>query len=68
VRIVDPDGQEVPRGEVGEVVVRGPGVMLGYWNKPAETEAAIRNGWMHTGDGGRMDDEGASSSWIASKT
>lgn len=58
VRIVDPDGQEVARGEVGEVVVRGPGVMLGYWNKPAETAAAIRNGWMHTGDGGRMDDEG----------
>ena len=48
----------MPRGEVGEIVVRGPGVMLGYWNKPAETEAAIRDGWMHTGDGGRMDDEG----------
>ncbi|BCX53619.1 MULTISPECIES: acyl-CoA synthetase [Comamonas] len=58
VRIVDPEGREVPRGEVGEIVVRGPGVMLGYWNKPAETEAAIRDGWMHTGDGGRMDDEG----------
>ena len=58
VRIVDAEGNEVPRGEVGEVAVRGPGVMLGYWNKPAETEAAVRNGWMHTGDGGRMDDEG----------
>lgn len=58
VRIVDAEGKEVPRGEVGEVAVRGPGVMLGYWNKPAETAAAVRNGWMHTGDGGRMDDEG----------
>ncbi|MEG0936602.1 MAG: long-chain fatty acid--CoA ligase [Comamonas sp.] len=58
VRIVDPEGNELPRGEVGEVVVRGPGVMLGYWNKPAETAAAIRNGWMHTGDGGRMDEDG----------
>ena len=58
VRIVDTEGNELPRGEVGEVVVRGPGVMLGYWNKPAETAAAIRNGWMHTGDGGRMDEDG----------
>ena len=58
VRIVDADDQEVPRGEVGEVVVRGPGVMQGYWNKPAETEAALRGGWMHTGDGGRMDEDG----------
>jgi len=58
VRIVDALGKEVPRGTVGEVAVRGPGVMLGYWNKPAETAAAVRHEWMHTGDGGRMDDEG----------
>ncbi|CAN5422184.1 long-chain fatty acid--CoA ligase [soil metagenome] len=58
VRIVDPLGQEVPRGAVGEVAVRGPGVMLGYWNKPAETAAALRDGWMFTGDGGRMDEDG----------
>lgn len=58
VRVVDDDGNEVPRGTVGEVVVRGPGVMLGYWNKPELTTAAIRDGWMHTGDGGRMDDDG----------
>lgn len=58
VRIVDSEGHEVSRGEVGEVAVRGPGVMLGYWNKPAETAAAIRNGWMLTGDGGRMDEDG----------
>lgn len=58
VRIVDSLGNEVPRNTVGEVAVRGPGVMLGYWNKPAETAAALRDGWMHTGDGGRMDDDG----------
>lgn len=58
IRIVDTEGKEVPLGTVGEVAVRGPGVMLGYWNKPAETAAAVRNGWMHTGDGGRMDEDG----------
>ena len=58
VRIVDPFDNEVPRGEVGEIVVKGGNVMLGYWNKPEETAAALRGGWMHTGDGGRMDDEG----------
>ena len=42
----------------GEIVVRGGNVMLGYWNKPAETAAALKNGWMHTGDGGHMDDQG----------
>jgi acyl-CoA synthetase (AMP-forming)/AMP-acid ligase II len=58
VRIVDPDGNEVPRGEVGEVIARGDNVMLGYWNRPDDTAAAIRDGWMHTGDGGRMDENG----------
>ncbi|WP_194837810.1 long-chain-fatty-acid--CoA ligase [Nocardia sp. XZ_19_369] len=58
VRIVDPDDNEVPRGEVGEVVVRGDNVMLGYWNRPQDTAAAVRDGWMHTGDGGRMDEHG----------
>ena len=58
VRIVDPLGVEVPRGIVGEVAVRGANVMLGYWNKPEQTAAALRDGWMHTGDGGRMDDDG----------
>jgi len=43
---------------VGEVAVRGPNVMLGYWNQPGLTAAAVRDGWMHTGDGGRMDEEG----------
>lgn len=58
VRIVDALGKEVPRGEVGEIAVRGPGVMMGYWNKPTETAAAVRDGWMFTGDGGRMDADG----------
>jgi acyl-CoA synthetase (AMP-forming)/AMP-acid ligase II len=58
VRIVDFQGDEVPRGIVGEVVVRGPGMMLGYWNKPEESARATRGGWMHTGDGGYMDNDG----------
>jgi acyl-CoA synthetase (AMP-forming)/AMP-acid ligase II len=58
VSIVDPLGNEVPRGTVGEVVVRGPNVMQGYWNKPELTAAAVRDGWMHTGDGAWMDDDG----------
>lgn len=58
VRIVDPAGQPVPVGEVGEITVRGPGVMQGYWNKPAETRAALRDGWLWTGDGGRLDVQG----------
>jgi acyl-CoA synthetase (AMP-forming)/AMP-acid ligase II len=58
VRIVDPDHREVPRGAVGEIVVRGANVMLGYWNKPKETAEAVIDGWMHTGDGGCMDEAG----------
>jgi acyl-CoA synthetase (AMP-forming)/AMP-acid ligase II len=58
VRIVDENDVEVPRGTVGEITVRGAHVMLGYWNKPEETAAALKGGWMHTGDGGRMDDKG----------
>ncbi|MDT5233614.1 MAG: hypothetical protein QOI39_4114 [Mycobacterium sp.] len=58
VRIVDPNDEEVARGEVGEVIVRGDNVMLGYWNRPEDTAAAVRDGWMHTGDGGRMDENG----------
>ena len=58
VRIVDAEDNEVPRGTVGEIIVRGPNVMLGYWNKPEATAEALRGGWMHTGDGGYMDDDG----------
>ena len=58
VKIVDPMGQEVERGVVGEICVSGDHVMLGYWKKPEETAAAVRDGWMHTGDGGYMDGQG----------
>ncbi|MFC0545801.1 acyl-CoA synthetase [Kutzneria chonburiensis] len=58
VMVVDEQDHEVPRGTVGEIVVRGGNVMLGYWNRPEETETALRGGWMHTGDGGYMDENG----------
>jgi acyl-CoA synthetase (AMP-forming)/AMP-acid ligase II len=58
VRIVDEDDSEVPRGTIGEIVVRGGNVMRGYWNDPEATASALRGGWMHTGDGGFMDDAG----------
>src|SRR4051812_13130563 len=58
VRIVGPDDVELPRGEAGEIAVRGGNIMLGYWDRPAETAEALRGGWMHTGDGGYMDDDG----------
>ena len=58
VRIVDEQGEEVARGTVGEIAVRGPSVMLGYWNKPELTANTVRNGWMHTGDGAFMDEDG----------
>ncbi len=58
VRILDADDQPVPTGTVGEICVRGGHVMQGYWNKPEETRAALRGGWMHTGDGGYVDEDG----------
>ncbi len=58
VRIVDADHQPVASGIVGEVAVRGDNVMMGYWERPEETAKAIIGGWMHTGDGGYMDEEG----------
>jgi long-chain acyl-CoA synthetase len=48
----------LPRGEVGEIAIRSAQVMLGYWRNPEATKAAIRDGWMHTGDGAYMDDDG----------
>lgn len=58
IKVVDQNDQQVPTGSVGEVVVRGDTVTLGYWNKPEVTAEAQRNGWMHTGDGGRFDEDG----------
>lgn len=56
--VVDEDGRPLTHGEIGEIVVRGPNLMKGYWNRPAETADAVRTGWFHTGDLGRVDDEG----------
>lgn len=58
LKIVDEQDKELPRGEWGEIAIRGPGVMKGYWGKPNETRQALRNGWLHSGDIGRMDEEG----------
>jgi long-chain acyl-CoA synthetase len=58
VAILDPDGNPVPAGADGEICVRGPGVMLGYWHDEAQTAQTIRDGWLHTGDAGRLDEDG----------
>lgn len=58
VRVVDSNDVEVPRGTVGEVVVRGDHVMRGYWQRDGDTAAALRGGFMHTGDVGYMDERG----------
>ncbi len=58
VRVVDPQGNSLEAGEVGEICIKGPTVMRGYWNKPDETRDVIREGWFHTGDIGMLDDLG----------
>lgn len=58
IRILDADGNEVPRGEIGEVAIRTKANMRGYWNLPEATEEALRDGWMHTGDAAVMDEDG----------
>ncbi len=58
VMLADPDLNQVPVGEAGEICVRGPLVMDGYWKRPEETEEALRGGWLHTGDIGRADEDG----------
>ncbi len=57
-RIVDESGQDVARGEVGELIVRGPGVMLCYYKNPVETQEVLKNGWLYTGDMAREDEDG----------
>ncbi|MGL6096415.1 MAG: class I adenylate-forming enzyme family protein [Fimbriiglobus sp.] len=58
VRLLGPDGADVPAGEVGEIVLRTPDLMAGYWNDTAETFRVLRDGWLHTGDLARADDVG----------
>jgi len=59
VKILDPEtGKPAPVGEVGEIVAKGPMVVPGYWENPAETDKAIKDGWLFTGDVGKMDAEG----------
>lgn len=58
VKILDEHDNEAPLGEWGEICIKGPGVMKGYWKRPEETAVALRNGWLHTGDIGTMDEEG----------
>jgi long-chain acyl-CoA synthetase len=58
VRCVDEDGDPVPVGKPGELVARGPQIMQGYWQRPDETEATVRGGWLHTGDIAEMDADG----------
>jgi long-chain acyl-CoA synthetase len=58
MKVVDAEDNEVPPGTWGELVIRGPNVMLGYWNRPDETAFALRGGWFHTGDIGYADEDG----------
>jgi long-chain acyl-CoA synthetase len=58
VKVFDDEGRELPPGQQGEIVVKGPAVMKGYWNLPEETAASIKDGWLHTGDIGYVDDDG----------
>jgi long-chain acyl-CoA synthetase len=56
--MLDQQGREMPRGEIGELAVRGPTVMRGYWNRPEQTAEVVRDGWYYSGDLGYMDNAG----------
>ncbi len=58
MRIVDDSGKTLPPGKEGEIMIRGPMLMKGYWNKPEETAEVLRDGWLHTGDVGYVDEDG----------
>jgi len=58
VLVVDANDHPLPVGEIGEIIARGPNIMQGYYHMPEETQAALRNGWLHTGDMGRFDEDG----------
>ncbi len=65
VRVVDESGRACPAGDVGELLIRGPHVCAGYWNKPEETARTIVDGWLHTGDLARYDEDGCF--WIVGR-
>ena len=58
IRIVDDTGKDVAAGSIGELLIKGPNITPGYWNKPEATASAFTDGWLHTGDAARQDDEG----------
>jgi long-chain acyl-CoA synthetase len=58
MKVVDDNGNDVPQGESGEILIRGHNVMKGYWRRPEATAEAIRDGWFHSGDIGRVDEDG----------
>jgi long-chain acyl-CoA synthetase len=58
VRVVKEDGSDAKPGEVGEIIARGPNIMLGYWKRPEDTESVLRQSWLHTGDLATVDEEG----------
>jgi long-chain acyl-CoA synthetase len=58
VKVVDPDGSDLPVGSVGELWIKGPNIVKGYWGKPDATAETFSDGWLHTGDVARIDDEG----------
>ena len=58
MRVVDPEGRDLPPGQTGELLIKGPTVTPGYWNRPAETRDAFVDGWLRTGDAVRMDEDG----------
>ncbi|MBN9491294.1 MAG: long-chain fatty acid--CoA ligase [Alphaproteobacteria bacterium] len=58
IRIIDEAGRDLPPGAVGELLIKGPNITPGYWNKPEATASAFTDGWLHTGDAARLDEEG----------